>query len=136
MNGAREIERPSVCGQCGGAIPPHVPGSCDTGYARTADGLALCLPCAHGRTLAEWNATQPGEGFVAYLSGDGHTLTTWPGEILARVTWRTVAMRYTPTGGAYEWHSIRARDAAGRAWYGGGPGFGMYCRVKPNRVTK
>lgn len=126
---------PSHCDRCGGAIPPLDPKSIATGCATTREGQTICYPCADAQCLAEWNATPPGEGFVAYLSGDGREVQTWPGARLARVTRRNVVRRYTPTGGAYEWHSIRARDDAGREWYGGGLGQGMYCRVRPRKVS-
>lgn len=124
---------PSHCDRCGGAIPPLNPKAVTTGYATTREGQTICYPCADAQCLAEWNATRPGEGFFAYLSGDGSQVVTWPGGFLARVTRRDRTTRYTPTGGRYEWHYIRARDAAGREWYGGGIGPGGYCRMRPRK---
>lgn len=99
----------------------------------TREGLVLCYPCADAQCIAEWNETKVGEGFIGYLSVNCREVQTWTGATLAKVTRRSVSQRFAPTGGRYEWHSIRARDAAGREWYGGGPGGGMYCRLRPRK---
>ena len=122
------------CRDCGSTFTAttHAPG-----YAAQRDTDArFCYPCAHKREVAEWNASLAGEPFCAYLTRKtphGWAVTNWTGGHLANVTDLHKVRRYTPTA-TFDWYYIRAIDPNGRHWYGGGPGEGMYCRMRPNKV--
>lgn len=54
-----------------------------TGYGVGSDGRTYCYNCCEARDRASLASTGRG---VAYLSGDGRTVTGWPGYVLGHVT--------------------------------------------------
>ncbi len=109
-----------------GHEPTRVEGSAGAGFGRGTDGKTRCYSCCNAE---EREALLTGDRYDAYLSGDGLTLTTWPGGKLADVT-RLVKAR---TGG-FGWQQhhryyFRAIDVHGAAWYGSTPGKGMFARM-------
>lgn len=119
-------------------------------YAETADGRKICDACAADR---DREALQAGRPMVAYLmgaesprgpgaparrfvyppAGGAFTVTTWPGVEIGRVwTALTRSVRYTPSGGRYEWYTGRA-IIAGVECAVSGPGPGRYLRCRPIR---
>src|SRR5712692_4627073 len=67
---------------CGHQPSSH--GDYATGTARTGDGREICWDCANKE---EWGAMSRSDKYMAYLSGDGERVTTWPGGLLGRI-WR------------------------------------------------
>lgn len=112
------------------------------GYARLADtqyvpalrrtlptDSTVCYPCADSIQRRELIDGRNQIG--GYLSGDGHTITTWTGGDLMRVTWLSGPdRRVTPTGGQYERWYIDARDIWGQLWRGIGSGHNMFVRMR------
>lgn len=106
----------------------------EDGQYGTRDGQRHCyLCCDQIERLDMYDADQ----FLAYLSSDGRTLTTWTGGHLADVTW-TSAKNYghTPTGGYYERWYLHATDLWGGRWTGQTPGRGMYVRLRRRAGTR
>lgn len=106
------------CEDCSSEIPP-------VNHARTAAGKQICLQCADAR---EREALKSASVYGAYVSGDGKSLTTWPGGILASVT------RETRHRGAGFYRSdiwsYRAKAPDGSRWYGRGAGRGMFLTIR------
>jgi hypothetical protein len=103
------------CHDCHEVKPVQHSGG--TGYARCndPDGEHLvCYACADKRQTADLITHKK---FTAYISGDGHRLTTWTGGNLGRVF----------LGERHPWsrerHYLTARDVHGQRWHGtGAPG--------------
>ena len=122
---------PTHCDKCRGELPKHEPGYCGgSGYAVTRSGTVLCYPCSNELEREQMAGAQ---SYVAYLSSDGKTLTTWPGGELARVV-ATSASRTGFYGSSITY--VRAVAPDGSVWYGKGAGRGMILtirRVKSSR---
>lgn len=114
--------KPTLC-DCGHAPSAH--GTCDTGYGYDTNGRTYCYDCCAERDI-EYMRTHDKIG--AYLSGDGRTVSNWPGRPLARVTREAVRMM-RGFGGSHERTFVRAVAADGTRWYGSGPGRSMYLRL-------
>lgn len=99
-----------------------------TGYATTPDEKRICFSCAYER---EKQLMCTSDSIVLYL--DGRMITTWTGDLMARVTRRTERKIYTPNGPRHTRVFVRAIDGDGRHWYGSGPGDGMYIRLHATR---
>ena len=62
--------------------PPTPDSGCGTGYGTSADGRRWCYDCSHGRELGE--ILTSGRVFAYHSEADGlHSVTTWPGRVLA-----------------------------------------------------
>jgi hypothetical protein len=105
---------------CGHEPSPH--SDCTTGTAFTLDRKEICWDCSHARELAELKTARR---FVAYLSGDGATLTDWPGRRIAKVT-RLWSVRNNLAGKLYR---FRATDLHGAQWFGTSVGPNMLARM-------
>lgn len=118
---------PTVC-DCG--HPPSqrsgALATIGTGYARDDDGRTLCYDCAEVTERANFQAAETGAQWFAYLAGDGRTVTTWTGALLA-----TVRREWTTREG-FGGATVRvwARDEWGRWWGGRGSGRGVYIRLR------
>lgn len=111
---------------CGHHPSPH--SYTTTGTAHLPDGQEVCWKCADA--MQREDLKDRSKPFVAYVSSDGKTITSWTGGHLMRVTRST---RCTLTrqswvhGKAYS--SIRATDCHGGKWYGrGSPGIAISLR--------
>ena len=114
--------RPVFTAGCGHVVQVLV--GAGTGYARKPDGSTVCYACAYMEELAEFaTATE----YVAYVSGDGKSLTNWPGGILARITGHTVSRTGFNRSEVHRWWMT---DPKGRNFYGSNGGPGMVVRVK------
>lgn len=109
---------------CGHKPSPHGEHTTGTGHI---DGRELCVNCCNSHEAAEFSKAQH---YCAYLSGDGKTITTWPGGVLAQV----VKLWSVHNNMAGEILRIRAVDASGNKWHGTSPGRGMYCRLHRSKV--
>ena len=67
---------------------------------------------------------------VLYLSGDGKSLTTWPGDHAAVILKMTASRRWGFYGVPYTLYYFTARDIHGNLWTGTSPGPQMYARVR------
>ena len=109
---------------CGHDESPH--SDFTRGYGTDTDGRKHCYACCQRQ---DQESMQRDGRITAYLSGDGTQITGWPGFVLATVTaeWETSA-------GGFCWRTqitrVRARDGQGQAWYGRGPGRGMYVQLR------
>lgn len=128
---ARDKEN-THCTQCARELSQFAPkaGIGGTGYAIHNDaGERICYNCANANERAEMTRAAV---YVAYLSGDGSKIATWPGGELARV-FRESESR-TGWQGSKITH-IRARAFDGSLWYGKGAGRGMVMRIRRAKVT-
>ncbi len=110
------------CDRCGDEF---VPDGCGTGYC-TIGTAKICYLCADESLRAEMRA---GRTMTVYLSGDGSELHSWSGGALA-----TVTVEHERPCGGFCHRSTRTHVWAtgeGRAWYGTGPGRGMYLNMRP-----
>lgn len=112
---------------CGHAPSPHNPFT--TGTAHTSDGREICWDCAEREEKADLATARH---HFAYLSGDGRTVTNWPGRILGTVTSETI--RRVGFGYKATRTYLRVRMFDGSLWHGTSPGRGMYCRLYRNKV--
>lgn len=105
---------------CGHQPSPH--GEHTTGTGHAPNGREICWDCCNAEEKA---SMAKAKHWMAYLSGDGKHITTWPGGILATVTdlW---SVANNMAGSLLR---IRAVDDTGVRWYGTSPGKGMYCRL-------
>jgi hypothetical protein len=110
-----------------GHPPTPKEGACAAGYARTPDDKRICYACAYEH---EKQLMRTSDRIVLYLSGQ--TITTWTGDLMARVTSRTSRKMRTPRG-SHTRVFVRAIDGDGRHWHGSGPGDGMYIRLHATR---
>ncbi|WIV57897.1 hypothetical protein [Amycolatopsis nalaikhensis] len=121
---------------CGHPATPDTSGTGATGYAiDPATDATRCYPCSDER---EREAMTRANTFVAYVSTDGRTLTTWPGGHLATIDPADAHQHgqriYTPSGGRwtrYVWH---ATDVDGGRWGGVNGGPGLVIRMRRLRV--
>lgn len=119
------------CDHCGKAeilphsIKPYSDAGCSGGYALTRDNRMHCYGCCHVQDVAEMkDRTKP---FYCYLSGDGATVSNWPGGELGRV--------HSLGSSRAGWHGSRiyrfhVRDMHGGWWQGRGAGKGMCCTLR------
>lgn len=116
---------------CGHVATPNGVG---TGYAVDREGRTLCYPCADAQQVAEVAEAQPGARFVAYVSTDGATVTTWPGGTLMRGVRFGAVHPWSRKGWDGPRHYLTAVDPAGRVWSGtGAPG--MYASLRLTKRT-
>lgn len=101
-----------------------------TGYAVLPNGSKICYPCADKRQVEEMkDRSAP---FVAYISTDSKSVTTWTGGFLGRITWSNSTAN--PRGiYSRETVAINVIDAHGKKWHGRGPGSGMCVRLFPSK---
>lgn len=118
------MSAPTTC-DCGHA--PTADAGIGTGYSTARDGYTRCYACSHAAELADIASCKPGDLTVAYVSGDGGTITTWSGGVLM------TGVRFTAQ---HPWSRERwyltAVDADGRRWTGVGA-CGMWACL---RLTK
>ena len=111
---------------CGHHPSPHSPMT--TGTAHMPDGKEICWTCADAAQVEQLrDRSRP---FVAYVSGDGKSITTWTGGKLmdVRQSWRIPLTRFSYTHGKTILH-IRAQDVHGGNWFGrGNPGIAITLR--------
>lgn len=74
-----------TCADCGKTAPAFEPGSCCGSFGRDADGADVCTVCCGERDGKTVSAAPVGKlGSIAfYASGDGKTVTNWPGTLKA-----------------------------------------------------
>lgn len=112
------------CAKCGAEFKPYGIG---TGYA-TRDNQRICYACTDAEQREDMrDRSQP---FVAYVSSDGRTVTTWTGGKLgdARYIGTVRLTRRSYTHGA-TMNSYRVTDVHGGEWYGrGSPGIAITLR--------
>jgi len=128
-----------TCVDCRGTFPVKMDGG--TGYATTDDGEHVCYTCC-GKRDAAYLADPQNTRFFGYLKvenivrGDRNRIVTyshagtiqnWPGTLTIPASVRK-SRRFT-FGGYIEWWVVSA-TINGRVWSGGGPGPGMYCRLR------
>lgn len=111
--------------ECGHVESPHA--SFTPGWGTDPETKKrYCYACCHKHDLEHMAK----DGRInAYLSGDGLTISNWPGAPLAKVTREWV----TSAGGFLSGHTItriQAVAADGSRWYGRGPGRGMYICIR------
>ena len=107
---------------CGHAESAH-DASFTTGYATERDtGRKVCYGCAAAADVGQ--IVNTGRG-MAYLSSDGHTLTTWPGLVIGTVSRTSVARSRFGGSITRVWASI-----GGTPVYGMGGGAGMAVSLK------
>lgn len=71
---------------------------------------------------------------VRFLSGETEPhITTFTGDVLARVTWEGESFRGNMGN---TWTPFRALGIDGREWYGRHNGAGMYLRMRPRKPRK
>lgn len=115
---------------CGHEPSPHSEHT--TGTARTQDGREVCWKCSYAMERA---ALLTEKCYMAYLTRGSEprgqrVLTTWPGQLLARVTSSNTVKRRGFYGAAFELTYFRAADVHGQRWYGTSLGIGMYARMR------
>lgn len=75
------IENCSVCGQACTIASLTTPRTMPI-YGTNDKGEIVCQKCEVNDVLQR---IENGDKIYGYLSGDGKTITTWPGEVIARV---------------------------------------------------
>lgn len=108
---------------CGHAPTPGAsPG---TGYAFDSESQrTLCYACA---AVLDWQRMAAHTEHFAYVSSDGHWLTTWSGERLASITGHTVSRSGWHRSEVHRWWII---DRNADRWYGQNGGAGMCIAVR------
>lgn len=112
-----------TCDTCG-KVSPHTDGHGIMGHAMVCYGC-----CTEHDRMEMLDRSKP---FVCYLSSDGKSVTSWPGGVLGRVTWRSESR----TG----WHGskvthIRVQDVHGALWHGSNSGNGMCITLRASKGT-
>lgn len=106
---------------CGHHPSPHHPFT--TGTAHTADGREICHNCADQGTREEMKTATR---ISAYVSSDGHRLTTWTRGDLGQVFF---GARHPRSNRYNDRRYISATDCHGNRWHGtGAPG--MYATLR------
>lgn len=102
-----------------------------TGYAilRPAEDGLVCYPCATRRELADLRRA---DTVTAYVSGDGKSITNWPGGQLMRID--SMTPRRRPFGRRGRYFTVRATDQDGAKWIGAGEGPGVYINMRRKRL--
>lgn len=91
------------------------------GIAFDSDMSTMCYECAAGKLKAD---ALMNNHIVAYVSSDGHRVTTWDGQELGKV------LDYHDAGQYRTFYRAKLWD--GRAWYGWGPSeSGTYVSLRP-----
>lgn len=112
----------TITPDCGHTVTVSGMGS---GYAIERDtGRTRCYSCADESERA---TMADSASHVAYVAGDGKSVTTWSGGRLARVTGHTTARNGWHRSIIHRWWAI-APD--GSAWYGANSGQGMAIRMR------
>lgn len=97
--------------------------------ARGADTDRVNRYCGRAEVIITRHAARAG-GLVPtlYVSGDGRTLTTWPGN-------RVASLEVTGTARGFHGVELTCYRATieGRVYYGRGQGPGMYLNLHPSR---
>lgn len=124
------------CGHAPTPLGSATSGIGAPGFAeKTGTGDTMCYPCADAHERAVMRIAQR---VVAYISGDGSTVTTWTGGTLATVDPADRRQRgqrqYTPSGGSWTRHVWHATDPHGGRWYGVNDGPGMAVRLRRVRA--
>jgi hypothetical protein len=102
--------------------PPPPTSGMDTGCGKDRDGRTYCYVCCEARDRA--SLAEHGDG-AAYLSGDGRTVTGWPGYVLGHVT------REYQTREGFGGRTTRVYARIdGRTYSGRGTGRGMLIRLR------
>jgi len=98
---------------------------CGTGYGSDAAGRTFCYACCASR---DRESIARGDRQFLYLSGDGRSVTNWPGTALMSVARETDRTMYGFCVSKRTF--VRAVDENGRTWHGSGGGRGMYLRLR------
>lgn len=102
----------------------YTPIGFTTGYGVNRDDESrICYTCCFQLELA---CMAHGQRITGYLASEGSTITTWPGEVLARVyrehtSWHNIGGHLT---------RVWALDDMGQWWHGTTPGRGQYARLR------
>ncbi len=106
---------------CGHEPSPHSTHTTGTGH--TPEGKEICWSCCNE---GERTALKLSDKYLAYLSGNGLLIITWPGGKLGDVTYLRES-----------WHNIggkllhlRMTDVHGQKWFGTSPSKGSYCKLR------
>jgi hypothetical protein len=102
-----------VCADCKRTLPDAM------SYALSRDNEMLCYQCCTARDI---RTMMHASRFTGYLSSDGRSFVTWPGETLGTVIdsrpCKLTRLSYTHDKRGYM--SVRVRDVNGREWHGRG----------------
>lgn len=82
------------------------------GYGRDADGKTFCYECC---TASDKEQLRTSNAVCQYISGDGKSLTNWPGFVLGRVLYWGKRHPFSR-----ERRYVRVRDCHGQEWHGTG----------------
>ena len=117
---------PTNCHRCGATFPKPPPSGGASGYA-VFGGQHICYSCADKQQREELLTAQR---FCAYVSSDGHSITTWTGGLLAYVTQsRPCKLSRRSFTHGKSCLSITATDVHGNRWVGrGSPGIAIKIR--------
>lgn len=122
------MSTPTLALSCG--HPPTPTEGFGTGVGRLPDGRTLCYACCDEHAMnALLDRSKP---FVAYVSNDGRTVTTWTGGHLGRIVQALPCKlsRRSWTHSDSSYRSLRVIDVHGNAWYGrGSPGISIVLRA-------
>lgn len=121
----------TICSDCGAIC---IPTGCGTGYATyardTKHETRVCYSCADKRQREELkDRSKP---FCAYVSSDGHEITSWTGGKLMKVveSFPCVLTRQSFTHDRKSFMSLRAVDCHGGHWFGRGSS-GIAIKLRP-----
>lgn len=126
-----------TCNDCRATFPPLPPvgigGS--SGYAIRKNGERICYPCSDAGERATFATS---DVFIAYVSDDGKSITTWPGGFLARVTYvsRTSGGFGSLPGRRGSVYAVGAIAPDGSEWYGRNAGAGMAIRLRRKKSRR
>lgn len=98
------------------------PTSFGTGYGTSPDNKRKCYNCCN---VDELKAFREAGHYMAYLSTDGTSITTWTGGLLGKVTGFTD----TKAGFGSSRRYLDVRGLDGTLYYGNTPGPGMFARL-------
>jgi hypothetical protein len=111
---------------CGHLESDH--SECTRGYSIDGEGKTYCYGCSLALDVAYLNESGK---LSAYLSGDGRTITTWPGLPIAAVDYTAVR----DFGYCRNQTAVWATLPDGRRVFGRGPGKGMFLRLRLIKET-
>lgn len=120
----------TTCADCGATFPsPPVGIGGPSGYAIRWNGDRICYPCSDAYARAAFAVF---DVFVAYVSCNGESITTWPGGFLARIT----CMSRIRSGFGDAQYSVDAVAPDGSQWYGRNAGAGMSIRLRRKKSRR
>ncbi len=108
---------PIIC-DCGHPESPH--SECTRGYGTDSAGRTHCYACCAAR---DRESLRTDDRFFGYISGDGRSLSTWPGDVIGRVESWGAVHPWTRRSCWGERKYVRIVDCHGGRWHGtGAPG--------------